>query len=137
LAPDASQGFPLHRNGIAYAVTRLRPGRRSRGYLARISRSIHPDNPGNPMKKTDLYKNEGLKISGQMRQAGTPDRFGSAAGAAKSRRDQRKLEQAQGLVALAVKLDGELVKQIHALAESRQTGINETVADLLVKGLAA
>jgi len=89
------------------------------------------------MKKTDLYKNEGLKISGQMKQAGTPDRFGSAAGAARSRRDQRKQEQAQGLVAFAVKLDGELVKQIHALAESRQTGINETVADLLVKGLAA
>jgi len=44
------------------------------------------------MKKTDLYKNEGLKINGQMRQAGTPDRFGSAAGAAISRRDQRKLE---------------------------------------------
>lgn len=88
------------------------------------------------MKKTDLYKNEGLKINGQMRQAGTPDRFGSAAGAALSRRDQRKLEQAQGLVALAVKLDGELVKQIHALAASRQMGINETVAALLVKGLA-
>lgn len=88
------------------------------------------------MKKTDLYKNEGLKINGQMKQAGTPDRFGSAATATMSRRDQRKLEQAQGLVAFAVKLDGELVKQIHALAEARQTGINETVAALLAKGLA-
>ena len=88
------------------------------------------------MKKTDLYKNEGLKINGQMRQAGTPDRFGSAAGAAISRRNQRKLEQAQGLVAFAVKLDGELVKQIHALAASRHMDINETVAALLVKGLA-
>ena len=89
------------------------------------------------MKKTDLYKNEGLKINGQMRQAGTPDRFGSAASAALSRRDQRKLEQAQGLVAFAVKLDSELVKQIHALAEAHQMGVNETVADLLTKGLAA
>lgn len=88
------------------------------------------------MKKTDLYKNEGLRINGQMRQAGTPDRFGSAAVGAVSRRDQRKLEQAQGLVAFAVKLDGDLVKQIHALAESQQTGINETVAALLTKGLA-
>ena len=59
------------------------------------------------MKKTDLYKNEGLKINGQMKQAGTPDRFGSAASATISRRDQRKLEQAQGLVAFAVKLDGQ------------------------------
>lgn len=89
------------------------------------------------MKKTDLYRNEGLKINGQMKQAGTPDRFGSAASAAVSRRGQRKLEQALGLVAFAVKLDGDLVKRIHALAEARQTGINETVAALLVKGLAA
>ncbi|MHB1145381.1 MAG: hypothetical protein ACYCZS_10825 [Thiobacillus sp.] len=89
------------------------------------------------MKKTDLDRNEGLKITGQMKQAGTPDRYGSAASAAVSRRDQRKLEQAQGLVAFAVKLDGELVKQIQALAESRQMGINETVTALLVKGLAA
>jgi len=88
------------------------------------------------MKKTDLYKNEGLKINGQMKQAGTPERFGSAASAALSRRDQRKREQAQGLIAFAVKLDGELVKQIHARAEARQMGINETVAALLTKGLA-
>lgn len=88
------------------------------------------------MKKSDLDRNEGLKITGQMKQAGTPDRFGSASSATPSRREQRKLEQAQGLVAFAVKLDGELVKKIHALAESRQTGINETVAALLTKGLA-
>lgn len=88
------------------------------------------------MKKTDLYKNEGLKINGQMKQAGTPDRFGSAASAAMSRRDQRKLEQAQGLVAFAVKLDGELVKQIRARAEAGQMSIDETVAALLIKGLA-
>jgi hypothetical protein len=88
------------------------------------------------MKKTDLDKNEGLKITGQMKQAGTPNRFGSAASAVVSRREQRRLEQAQGLVPFAVKLDGELVKQIHVLAEARQTGINETVAALLVKALA-
>ena len=88
------------------------------------------------MKKTDLYKNEGLKISAQMKQAGTPDRFGNAAGTAVSRREQRKLDQEKGLVAFAVKLDSELVKQIHALAQARQAGINETVADLLARGLA-
>jgi len=88
------------------------------------------------MKKSDLDRNEGLKIAGQMKQAGTPDRFGSAANAGVSRRDQRKLDQAQGLVPFAVKLDGELVKQIHALAETNGEGINETVASLLIKGLA-
>src|SRR5512139_3809033 len=110
--------------------------RRARVRLLRPARSIHPGNSGNPMKKTDLYKNEGLKINGQMKRAGTPDRFGSAASAAMSRRDQRKLEQAQGLVPFAVKLDGELVKQIHARAEAEQMGINETVTALLTKGLA-
>lgn len=89
------------------------------------------------MKKSDLDKNEGLKINGQLKQAGTPDRFGSASGGVLSRRDQRKQEQAQGLVAFAVKLDGELVKQVQARAASRQAGINETVAELLAKGLAA
>ena len=87
------------------------------------------------MKKTDLYKNEGLKINSQMKQAGTPDRFGNAAGAVVSRREQRKLDQEKGLVAFAVKLDGELVKQIHAAAQARQMGLNETVAALLAKGL--
>jgi hypothetical protein len=90
-----------------------------------------------PMKKSDLDRNEGLKIVGQMKHAGTPDRFGSAASALTSRRDQRKRDQAQGLVAFAVKLDGDLVKQIHALAESRQTSLNETVAALLARGMAA
>ncbi len=88
------------------------------------------------MKKTDLYKNEGLKINSQMKQAGTPDRFGNAASTALSRREQRKLDQEKGLVPFAVKLDGELVKQIHAAAQSRQMDINETVAALLAKGLA-
>lgn len=88
------------------------------------------------MKKTDLYKNAGLKISSQMKQAGTPDRFGAAAGAALSRREQRKLDQEKGLVAFAVKLDGELVQQIYALAQARQQGLNETVAALLARGLA-
>ena len=88
------------------------------------------------MKATDIYKNQGLKISGQMKQAGTPDRFGGAANAAQARREQRKLDQAQGLVAFAVKLDSALIKQIQDLAQASGTGVNETVAALLVKGLA-
>ncbi|HBU29490.1 MAG: hypothetical protein A2X71_09950 [Thiobacillus sp. GWE1_62_9] len=60
---------------------------------------------------------------------GTPDRSG--------RRDQRKRGQAQGLVAFAVKLDGERERQVHELAESRQTGLDETVAAVFVRGSAA
>ncbi len=87
------------------------------------------------MKKSDLDRNEGLKIASQMKHAGTPDRFGSAANPGVTRRDQRKLDQAQGLIPFAVKIDGDLVKQIQSLAESRGEGVNETVAALLTKGL--
>lgn len=89
------------------------------------------------MKKTDLEKLKGLKIDGQMKRAGTPGRFGAgAADAVTSRREQRERERAQGLVPFAVKLDAELVRRIHSLAQGRQCGLNEVVADLLEKGLA-
>jgi len=87
------------------------------------------------MKKTDLDKNKGLKISGKIKQAGTPVRFGKEAGVAADRREQRKLDQAQGLVPFAVKLNGDLVKQVQALAQERQTALNEVVTELLKKGL--
>lgn len=87
------------------------------------------------MKKTDLEKLKGLKIDTRMKQAGTPGRFGKEASAAVGRREQRKLDQVQGLVPFAVKLDGELVKRIQALAQSRGTGLNEVVAELLRKAL--
>ncbi len=87
------------------------------------------------MKKTDLEKLKGMKIDGQMKRAGTPGRFGAAADVATSRREQRERERAQGLVPFAVKLDGELVKRIQALAQEKMVGLNEVVAELLEKGL--
>lgn len=89
------------------------------------------------MKRTDLEKNLGLKIKGKISQAGTPGRFGGEAGAVVDRREQRKLDQARGLVPFAVKIDGELVKRVQALAQERGVGLNELVGELLSKGLAA
>ena len=88
------------------------------------------------MKRTDIDKLQGLKLSGAMKQAGTRGRFGSNAAGAPNRREQRKLDQAQGLVPFAVKLDFDLVKQLHAVAQERNSGLNEVVAELLKKGLA-
>ena len=88
------------------------------------------------MKKPELDKLKGLKLSGAMKQAGAPGRFGKGAAVAPNRREQRKLDQAQGLVPFAVKLDFDLVKQIHALAQERNVGLNDVVAELLKKGLA-
>lgn len=87
------------------------------------------------MKKTDLEKNKGLKINSSVNRFGTPGRYGKDAAAPLQRREQRKLEQAMGLVPFAVKLNGDLVKQIQALAQERKTGLNEVVAELLKKGL--
>lgn len=87
------------------------------------------------MKRTDLEKNRGAKINSGVNRFGTPGRFGKDAGVPMQRREQRKLEQALGLVPFAVKLNGDLVNQIHALAQTRRTGLNELVAELLKKGL--
>jgi hypothetical protein len=87
------------------------------------------------VKKTDLEKNKGLKINSSVNRFGTPGRYGKDAAAPLQRREQRKLEQAMGLVPFAVKLNGDLVKQIQALAQERKTGLNEVVAELLKKGL--
>ena len=87
------------------------------------------------MKKTDLEKNKGMKIHGRMKQSGPPARFGTESAAVLDRREQRKLDQSLGLVPFAVKLNSDLVKQLQALAQARQTGLNEIVAEVLKKGL--
>jgi len=87
------------------------------------------------LKKADLEKSKGKKIDRQMNQSATPGRFGHGAAVAVDRREQRKRDQALGLVPFAIKLDSDLVKQLHALAQERKTGLNELTAELLKKGL--
>ena len=85
------------------------------------------------MKKTDLAKSDAKKIMNQMAARG------AAFGAAKpfDRREQRERERALGLVPFAVKLNGDLVAQLQALARDRNVEMNDLVAELLQKGLAA
>lgn len=87
------------------------------------------------MKKAELDKQHGSKISGRMKHHGAPGRFGNPAAAAPDRREQRKLDQSLGLVPFAIKLNSGLVKELQALAQSRSIGLNELVAQLLDKGL--
>lgn len=89
------------------------------------------------MKKTDLVKSLGLKIKGKMQASGVPGRFAEGAAQLPDRREQRKLDQAAGLVPFAVKLPGELVKQVQALANAADGNLNSLVAQLLRAGLAA
>jgi hypothetical protein len=88
------------------------------------------------MKVGDLEKNKGSKIKSKLRQSGTPERFGAAAGVNAERREQRRRDQEAGLVPFAVKLDVNLVNELRALAHSRAGGLNEVVAELLHKALA-
>jgi hypothetical protein len=87
------------------------------------------------MKRTELEKRKGLAIVNAQRRAG--NRFGPAQAAPADRRAQREAERAAGLVAFAVKLPGDLVKEVQARAQRDSVPVNEAVASLLRAGLDA
>jgi hypothetical protein len=86
------------------------------------------------LKRTDLARLKAADIGDRLRKAPIPERYGSGS-ALVSRREQRKLDQAQGLVPFAVKLKAELVKRLHAKARERDAPLNEVVGELLEKAL--
>lgn len=83
-----------------------------------------------------MAKSDAKKLMGKMTAPGAPG-FGQGDAVAVDKREQRKRDQALGLVPFAVKLNGDLVQQLHALAKERGLDMNETVAEVLAKGLAA
>ncbi len=83
-----------------------------------------------------MAKSDAKKLMGKMVAPGTAG-FGTAASAPVDRREQRKLDQALGLVPFAVKLNGDLVQQLQALAKERGLDMNQLAAELLAKGMAA
>jgi len=87
------------------------------------------------MKKTDLEKNKALKIMGDMKQARTPGRFGQDAAAPTDKREQRKLDQAAGLVPFSVKLKLPLVNALRDRAQAQNANINDVVAELLERAM--
>lgn len=89
------------------------------------------------MKKTDLVKNLGLKIKGKMQATGVPGRFAEGAAQLPDRREQRKLDQAAGLVPFAIKLHHDLVKQLHDLAQAQGEPLHTLTERLVRAGLAA
>jgi len=88
------------------------------------------------MKKTGLAKADAKKLMGKMAAPGATG-FGNADNTVIDKREQRKRDQALGLVPFAVKLNDELVKRLHALATERGQDMNQTVAEVLAKGLDA
>lgn len=88
------------------------------------------------MKKTGMAKSDAKKLMGKMAAPGAAG-FGNGDVIAVDRREQRKRDQELGLVPFAVKLNSALVLQLQAQAKERAIDLNELVAQLLTKGLAA
>jgi hypothetical protein len=88
------------------------------------------------MKKTGMAKSDAKKLMGKMAAPGAAG-FGNADNAVVDRREQRERERALGLVPFAVKLNADLVKQLQEHAKATGVDLNEAVAGLLAKGLAA
>lgn len=86
------------------------------------------------MKKTGMAKSDAKKLMGKMAAPGGAG-FGGDAAITIDRREQRKRDQALGLVPFAVKLNGDLVQQLQALAKERGIDLNELTAQILVQGL--
>lgn len=87
------------------------------------------------MKRTDIAKNQFIKVNGKIHQAPAPGRFSDPSAALPDRREQRKLDQAAGLIPFAVKINSALVKEIQVLAQTRQMGLSEMVEELLRRGI--
>ncbi|WP_186054414.1 hypothetical protein [Burkholderia gladioli] len=89
------------------------------------------------MKKTDLEKNKALKLTQSMK-ASSSQRFGKGATdtAALDRRERRRIEQAQGLVPFACKLNVELVADLQKQAADHPEGMTGLLTELLTAGLA-
>lgn len=88
------------------------------------------------MKKTGMAKSDAKKLMGKMAAPGAAG-FGNSDTVAVDKREQRRRDQALGLVPFAVKLNSELVAQLQALARDGGKDLNEVVADLIQRGLAA
>ena len=87
------------------------------------------------MKRTDIEKSIGAKINNKNKQNRKAGPYNKDTEKQLNKREQRKIDQAQGLVPFAVKINSDLVQQIQDIAEEQQTTVNEVVADLLQKGL--
>jgi hypothetical protein len=87
------------------------------------------------MKKSDLDKQLGKKVGGQMKVAGASGRFGQGSADVVDRREQRRIDAAAGLVPFACKLPADLASRLREQSAGREDGINGLVAELLRKAL--
>ncbi|WP_228893430.1 hypothetical protein [Pseudoduganella aquatica] len=87
------------------------------------------------MKKTGMAKSDAKKLMGKMTAPGAAE-FGKVAEVV-DRREQRRRDQALGLVPFATKLNADLVAQLNALATEQGSDVGTVVTALLQKGMAS
>ena len=85
------------------------------------------------MKKTDLEKNKALKLMGKLNAGVPPARFAGAT--TLDRREQRKLDQAAGLVSFPVKLQQSVISALRTQAEADGVPVNDLINTLLADAL--
>jgi hypothetical protein len=83
------------------------------------------------VNKFQLEQTKAFKLANELKQGGRAA-IGDANAPKMDRREQRKLDQAKGLVPFACKLDEKLVKQLKERAEANEGGMTEALAELLV-----
>ncbi|MCU0804065.1 MAG: hypothetical protein MUF79_03120 [Burkholderiales bacterium] len=86
------------------------------------------------MKRTELEKLKAKRLESGVRKDAVAGRL-APGGEVRNRKEQRERERALGLVPFAIKLHADLVREIHARAQSQNTDLNDLVAELLRKGL--
>lgn len=84
------------------------------------------------MKRTELEKLQGKKVVERMKR----QPVASAADELRDKREQRRRDQAAGLLPFAVKLPADLVAALQARAQSSGASLNDLVASLLRDALA-
>jgi hypothetical protein len=86
------------------------------------------------MKKTDLEKTKALKLMGKLNAATPPGRYAGTT-PVPDRREQRRLDQAAGLVPFPVKLTQPLIEALRAKADADGVSVNDLVNTLLASAL--
>lgn len=85
-------------------------------------------------KKTDLERLKAASLTDRLDKSSSPDRYGRGS-AVVSRKEQRELDRAKGLVPFAVKLNGALAKRLREKAQADGKPLDDLVSELLEKSL--
>jgi hypothetical protein len=83
------------------------------------------------MKKADLEKQLGKKISGRMQHEPHSARYGAESSGIADKREQRERDKAAGLVPFAIKLPQTLVTKLQSLAAERGVTLSDLAGELL------